>query len=38
MDEEQISRTLDTIAAGFRGDQRAPVIGTPRTWGWATRT
>lgn len=33
MDEEQISRTLDTIAAGFRGDQRAPVIGTPADLG-----
>ncbi|SCL23099.1 alpha/beta hydrolase [Micromonospora inyonensis] len=35
MDEEQISKVLDTIAANFRGSQRAPVIGTPGDLGLA---
>ncbi|WP_231641566.1 alpha/beta hydrolase [Nocardia sp. NRRL S-836] len=33
MDEEQMSKILDAIAANFRGSQRAPVIGTPADLG-----
>lgn len=29
MNEEQISATLDAVAAGFRGNLRAPVLHTP---------
>jgi pimeloyl-ACP methyl ester carboxylesterase len=29
VDEQQINETLDAVAAGFRGSQRAPVVGTP---------
>jgi pimeloyl-ACP methyl ester carboxylesterase len=33
MNEEQITQVLDAIAGNFRGDQRAPVLGTPADLG-----